>query len=107
MDLGDVAQPGDKAMDWVHVCVFSGRQPEELSAVGVRPGARVRVHRSNRRLAEFGTYLGCYFMDGRAAPTALLQAARLLAGQDALPAGDVHLVFPTNEEIGGVGGLLR
>jgi putative aminopeptidase FrvX len=54
-----------------------------------------------------GNYLGCYFMHGRAALTALLQAARLLAGQDALPAGDVHLVFPTNEEIGGVGGLLR
>jgi len=54
MDLGDVAQPGDKAMDWVHACVFTGRQPEELSAVGVRPGTRVCVHRSNRSLVEFG-----------------------------------------------------
>ena len=41
-------------------------------------------------------------MDDRAAVTALLEAARLLREQR--PAGDVYLVFTTNEEVGGVGG---
>jgi putative aminopeptidase FrvX len=95
---------GDKAMDWMHVYVFTGRQPEELSAAGVHPGTRVCVHRSKRSLVQFGDYFGCYFMDDRAAITALLQAARQLSASDSAPAGDVYFVLTTNEEIGGVGG---
>ena len=95
---------GDRAMDWTHVYVFTGRTPEELSRLGIRPGTRVCVHRSKRTLVEFGDYLGCYFMDDRAAITALLQAARRLSQLDGRPAGDVYFVFTTNEEIGGVGG---
>jgi hypothetical protein len=95
---------GDRAMDWTHVYVFTGRTPEELCRLGVRAGTRVCVHRSRRTLVEFGDYLGCYFMDDRAAITALLQAARRLSQHDGRPAGDVYFVFTTNEEIGGVGG---
>jgi putative aminopeptidase FrvX len=95
---------GDRAMDWTHVYVFTGRTPEELSRLGVRPGTRVCVHRSKRTPTEFGDYLGCYFMDDRAAVTALLQAARRLSRPDTRPAGDVYFVFTTNEEVGGVGG---
>lgn len=94
----------DKAMDWTHVYVFTGRTPEELSRLGVRPGTRVCVHRSTRTLVEFGDYLGCYFMDDRAAITALLQAARRLSQRAERPVGDVYFVFTANEEIGGVGG---
>src|SRR5690349_402068 len=95
---------GDKAMDWSHVYVFTGRSAEQLSAAGVHPGTRVCVHHSKRTLVEFGDFLGCYFMDDRAAVTALLQTARRLHSQLEPPAGDVYLVFTTNEEIGGVGG---
>ena len=95
---------GDKALDWTHVYVFTGRTPEELTAAGVRPGTRVCIERSKRTLVEFGDYLGAYFMDDRAPVTALLQAARLLRERGHRPAGDVYLVFTTNEEIGGVGG---
>lgn len=95
---------GDKALDWLHVYVFTGRTPEELSAAGVRPGTRVCIDRSKRTLFEFGDYLGSYFMDDRAACTALLEAARLLHDSGERPAGDVYLVFTTNEEVGGVGG---
>jgi putative aminopeptidase FrvX len=95
---------GDKAMDWTHVSIFTGRTPEQLSHSGIRPGSRVCVHRSKRTLVEFGDYLGCYFMDDRAAITALLQAARRLSQPAERPAGDVYFVFTTNEEIGGVGG---
>jgi putative aminopeptidase FrvX len=58
---------GDKALDWMHVYVFTGRKPEDLSAAGVRPGTRVCIDRSKRTLVEFGDYLGSYFMDDRAA----------------------------------------
>jgi putative aminopeptidase FrvX len=95
---------GDKAMSWQHVYVFTGRTPEELTAAGVHPGTRVCVHRSKRDLVEFGDYLGCYFMDDRAAITALLGAARQLFGRDGTLAGDVYFVFTVNEEVGGVGG---
>jgi putative aminopeptidase FrvX len=95
---------GDKALDWMHVYVFTGRTRDELKAVGIRPGTRVCVDRSKRSLVEFGDYLGCYFMDDRAAVVALLDAARRLREREERPAGDVYLVFTTNEEIGGIGG---
>jgi putative aminopeptidase FrvX len=95
---------GDQALDWTHVYVFTGRSPEDLDAAGVRPGTRVCVDRSKRTLVEFGDYLGCYFLDDRAAATALLRAARLLREGGKRPADDAYLVFTTNEEIGGVGG---
>ncbi|OBH83660.1 M20/M25/M40 family metallo-hydrolase [Mycobacterium sp. E2989] len=95
---------GDKALDWDHVYVFTGRSTDELQAAGIRPGTRVCVDRSKRTLVDFGEYLGCYFLDDRAAVTALLRAARLLRERDQRPVDDVYLVFTTNEEVGGVGG---
>lgn len=95
---------GDKAMDWGHVYVFTGRTDDELAAAGVHPGTRVCVERSKRTLVEIGDYVGCYFLDDRAAVTALLHAARLLRDRGQRPANDAYLVFTTNEEIGGVGG---
>jgi putative aminopeptidase FrvX len=95
---------GDKALDWTHVYVFTGRTPDELSGAGIRPGTRVCVDGSKRTLVEFGDYLGCYFMDDRAPVVALLEAARRLWESARRPAGDVYFVFTTNEEIGGIGG---
>ncbi|OBJ00062.1 peptidase M42 [Mycobacterium alsense] len=95
---------GDRSLDWHHVYVFTGRTREELSAAGVHAGTRVCVERSKRALVEIGDFVGCYFLDDRAAVTALLCAARLLREGGQRPAEDVYLVFTTNEEIGGVGG---
>jgi putative aminopeptidase FrvX len=95
---------GDKALDWPHVYVFTGCTSEQLTAAGVRPGTRVCVEESKRTLMDVGDgYLGCYFMDDRAAVTALLEAARELRERDA-PQGDAYFVFTTNEEVGGLGG---
>jgi len=94
---------GDKSLDWMHVYVFTGRTPEELAAAGVGPGTRVCVDNSKRAVVEVGDYLGSYFMDDRAAVPVLLETARRL-GNGSRPAGDVYLVFTTNEEVGGVGG---
>jgi putative aminopeptidase FrvX len=95
---------GDKAMDWTHVAVFTGRTAEQLAAAGVHIGTRVCVDRSKRTLVEFGDYLGCYFMDDRASVTALLDVALALGNGDGRPTDDVYLVFTTNEEVGGIGG---
>ncbi|OBG75456.1 MULTISPECIES: M42 family metallopeptidase [unclassified Mycobacterium] len=95
---------GDRSLDWDHVYVFTGRSVDELTAAGVRAGTRVCVDRSKRTLVDVGDYVGCYFLDDRAAVTALLRAARELHDRGARPAEDVYLVCTTNEEIGGVGG---
>jgi putative aminopeptidase FrvX len=95
---------GDRALDWRHVYVFTGRSREDLAAAGVHPGTRVCIDRSKRTLVDVGDYVGAYFLDDRAAVTALLYAARLLRDRGQRPADDVYLVFTTNEEIGGVGG---
>lgn len=96
---------GDKALDWMHVYVFTGHTPDELSAAGVLPGTRACVHTSKRTLIDVGAdYLGCYFMDDRAAVTALLDTARRMAEGDQRPTGDAYFVFTTSEEVGGVGG---
>ncbi|KUI03687.1 M20/M25/M40 family metallo-hydrolase [Mycobacterium sp. IS-3022] len=96
---------GDKALDWMHVYVFTGHSPDDLAAAGIRPGIRACVHRSKRTLIDVGAeYLGCYFMDDRAAVTALLDVAHRLGESERRPARDTYLVFTTNEEVGGVGG---
>ncbi len=59
------------------------------------------LHRSHKRtLLEFGHYLGCYFMDERAAVTALLQNARLLgqSGQG-LAGGNDNIVTGTRQSL--------
>jgi putative aminopeptidase FrvX len=95
---------GDRAMDWTHVYVFTGRSPGELAAAGIGAGTRVCVERSKRTLIEFGDYLGCYFMDDRAPVAALLEAARVRGAREQRPADDVYFVFTTSEEVGGIGG---
>ena len=93
---------GDRASDWMHVYVFTGLTPEDLAAAGVGPGTRICVERSKRTLVEFGDYLGSYFIDDRAAATALLQVMRRLKESAHRPAADVYAVFTTNEEMGGI-----
>ncbi|WP_336030805.1 M42 family metallopeptidase [Geodermatophilus sp. FMUSA9-8] len=91
---------GDKAMDWSHVYVFTGRSAQDLAEAGVHPGTRVCVHAGRRGLTRFGDYLGSSFVDDRAALTAMVGAARLLRGR---PHADTYLLATTSEEMGGVG----
>ncbi|WP_448641472.1 M42 family metallopeptidase [Geodermatophilus sp. URMC 63] len=96
---------GDQAMDWTHVYVFTGRDADDLAAAGVHPGTRVCVHSDKRGLTEVGDFLGSYFLDDRAALTALVGAARLLHADGGRPPGDVYLVATSSEEMGGIGAL--
>lgn len=95
---------GDKALDWSHVYVFTGRTEDELRSAGVGPGIRVCVDHSKRAVVAFGDYIGSYFMDDRALLVVLLEAARRVRSARQRPSTDVYLVCTTNEEIGGVGG---
>jgi putative aminopeptidase FrvX len=90
-----------RAMEWTDVHVFTGRSREELAACGVHAGTRVCVHESRRALIELGDHVACYFLDDRAALTALVSIAAQLREQR--PAGVVHLVATTAEEMGGIG----
>src|SRR4051794_16271425 len=92
---------GDRAMDWSHVYVFTGRTPDELADAGVSIGSRVCIAESKRTLVEVGDYVGCYFLDDRAALVVALSAARALTGSR--PPADVFFVFSTSEEMGGIG----
>lgn len=92
---------GDKAMDWSHVYVFTGRTPQELADAGVHVGTRVCIADSKRTLVEVGDFMGCYFMDDRAALVISLKAAGALAADR--PARDVYFVFSASEEMGGIG----
>ncbi|RBY82791.1 M42 family metallopeptidase [Blastococcus sp. TF02A-26] len=94
---------GDKALDWSHVYVFTGRTPEELAAAGVHAGTRVCVHTDRRGLTRFGDFHGSWFLDDRAALTAVVRAAELLRADGGRPAADVYLVASTSEEMGGIG----
>jgi putative aminopeptidase FrvX len=94
---------GDKAMDWSSVYVFTGRSGDDLAAAGVHPGTRVCVHAGRRGLTRFGDFVGSYFLDDRAALTALVGAARLLREDGGRPPGDLYLVATTSEEMGGIG----
>jgi len=95
---------GDKALDWLHVYVFTGLTPEELSVAGVQPGTRVCIESSRRTLVDVGDFIGSYFLDDRAPATVLLQAARVLKAGGRPLVRDTYLVFTVSEEIGGVGG---
>src|SRR3954467_4228303 len=92
---------GDKAMDWSHVYVFTGRTPDELADAGVSIGSRVCIAESKRTLVEVGDYVGCYFLDDRAALVVALSAAGALTGSR--PPADVFFVFSTSGEMGGIG----
>jgi putative aminopeptidase FrvX len=94
---------GDRAMQWDDVYAFTGRTAEELDAAGVHPGTRVCVHHSRRTLVEFGDFVGSYFLDDRAALTALVSAARRLREGGHRPPADAYLVCTTGEEMGGIG----
>jgi putative aminopeptidase FrvX len=94
---------GDRAMQWGDVYAFTGRTAEELDAAGVHPGTRVCVHRSRRTVVEFGDFVGSYFLDDRAALTALVSAARRLREVGRRPPADAYLVCTTGEEMGGIG----
>lgn len=105
------------ALDWGRAFVFTGLERAELTAKGVRPGIRVVIAPSRRKLTEFGPYLSGYFLDDRADLAAMLLALETLVkareeaskGNLETPAAPRYrsLTFAAtaSEEVGGEGAL--
>lgn len=94
-----VRQADTKAITWDMVRVFTGLSSESLRNAGVRPGTRVVVHPSRRRLHDVGPFVAGPFLDDRADLVAWLMALSELKNED------VSVLFAATaaEEVGGEG----
>lgn len=90
-----------EALTWELMTVTTGKTPEELKRLGVRPGTRVVVSPVRRIVTKVGDLLGSYFLDDRADLVSWLKIIENLKGENI----DVTLVATTSEEVGGEGAL--
>ena len=88
-------------LTWDMCSVVTGRSPEALIKRGVRPGTRVVISPSRRKLTSFSNYIAGYFLDDRADLVSWLLALDKLDGQGI----DVTFIATTSEEVGGEGAL--
>ena len=86
-------------VDWAMGFVFTGLNVARLRARGVRPGTRVVVARSRRRLTHLGDHVAGYFLDDRADLVAWLLCLDALAKQKMR----VLFAATASEEVGGEG----
>jgi putative aminopeptidase FrvX len=86
-------------LDWEMARVMMGLTCEELREVGIRPGTRVVVSPSRRKLVPLGELVAGFFLDDRADLVAWLLALEELKGEEA----DVLFAATTSEEVGGEG----
>lgn len=94
-----VVQVKKEPLTWNHARVFTGCTAEELRIRGVRPGTRVVVAKSRRRLTHMGDYVGGHFLDDRADLVPWLQAVRDLQSSGL----NVLFAATASEEVGGEG----
>jgi putative aminopeptidase FrvX len=90
-------------IEWNQVQVFTGRSPEQLDSLGVRPGTRVALSKSRRQLTKVGEYISGFFLDDRADLEAWLLVLEDLAKHP--PAVPMLFAATVSEEIGGHGAL--
>lgn len=77
------------------------RSPENLAALGIRPGTRVVVGKHRKRPFRLDDYIASYTLDNKASLAILLELAARL--QD--PPVTVYLVASAKEEVGALGAL--
>jgi putative aminopeptidase FrvX len=89
----------NRSLDWSDGEVFTGRSSTELNSLGVMPGTRIVLARSQRSVSILGSFLASRFIDDRA----------LMAVQVALIAKlqrpGLAYIFTANEEVGCLGAL--
>jgi putative aminopeptidase FrvX len=90
-------------IQWEQARVFTGRDPEAVENLGVRPGTRIAMARSRRQLTRVGEFVSGYFLDDRADLAAMLLMLQRLA--DSPPAYPVLFAATVSEEVGGHGAL--
>lgn len=94
---------GNQALRFPMMRVHTGFSYQELADRGVRPGTRVVVARSRRKVTRLGNgQIGGFFLDDRAPVAGMIHLLRQRASVQPLP-GDVHWIFSVQEETGGIG----
>ena len=89
------------AINWDSARVHTGLSHSQLAAKGIRIGARIAIHPSERRITHFGENLiAARFLDDRADLVSWLFALESLKAQEA---ADILFVATACEEIGGHG----
>jgi putative aminopeptidase FrvX len=86
-------------LTWEMSTIQTGLTLAELKSRGVRPGTRVVIHPSRRKLTEIGHLVAGYFLDDRADLVAWLLALEMLATTKV----NVSFIATTSEEVGGEG----
>lgn len=92
-----------KCLEWNQVKVFTGRDPEAIAAMGVRPGSRIAMARSRRKLTKVGEFVSGYFLDDRADLAAWLLLLEKL--KETPPTVPMLFAATVSEELGGHGAL--
>jgi putative aminopeptidase FrvX len=98
-----IVQGRARPIDWRQTRVFTGRDPEAIQTLGVRPGTRVAMARSRRGLTRIGEFISGYFLDDRADLAAWLLLLDQL--QKDPPKTPMLFAATVSEEVGGHGAL--
>lgn len=98
-----IVQGRTRSLDWTQVKVFTGREPEALQRLGVKPGTRVAMARSQRQLTKVGEFVSGYFLDDRADLAAWLLLLDIL--RETPPKVPMLFAATVSEEVGGHGAL--
>jgi len=98
------ARAKDSALTWDMVNVFTGLSPAALTKLQVRPGTRVVVHPSRRKLTTFSNYISSPFLDDRADLAAMLRALQIIS-EEGRDRSNVVFAATAAEEVGGHGAL--
>ncbi|MBC8064085.1 MAG: hypothetical protein H7Y17_04595 [Chlorobia bacterium] len=98
-----IVQGKSRPIEWNQTSVFTGRTPEAIAKMGVRPGTRIAMARSRRAMTKIGEYIGGYFLDDRADLAAWLLLLRRL--KEAPPSIPILFAATVCEEVGGHGAL--
>lgn len=100
MDASSTVRRADSgAIDWDMAAVVTGLSHRQLTEKGVRPGTRVVVHPSRRKLLPIGSLISGFFLDDRADLVSWLLAIEALVSSNL----DVLFAATTSEEVGGEG----
>ena len=91
----------ERPLTWQNAWVETKRSPENLAALGIRPGTRVVVGKHRKRPFRLDDYIASYTLDNKASLAILLELAARL--QD--PPVTVYLVASAKEEVGALGAL--
>lgn len=98
-----IVQSRSRAIEWNQVRVFTGREPDALQRLGVKPGTRVAMARSRRQLTKVGEFVSGFFLDDRADLAAWLLLLESL--RDNPPKVPMLFAATVSEEVGGHGAL--